>query len=42
MPTPDKPDKPQLPETGEKDSAAAILLGLLTAALAWFILRKKS
>ena len=38
---PAKPDKPQLPETGEKDSAAATLLGLLTAALAWFTLRKK-
>ena len=39
---PAKPDKPQLPETGEKDSAGITLLGLLTATLAWFVLRKKS
>ena len=37
-----KPDKPQLPETGEKDSAGITLVGLLTATLAWFVLRKKS
>ena len=36
-PTPVK----QLPETGEESSSGIILLGLLTAALAWF-LRKKS
>ena len=39
---PAKPDKPQLPETGEKDSAGITLVGLLTATLAWFVLRKKS
>ena len=39
---PAEPDKPQLPETGEKDSAGITLLGLLTATLAWFVLRKKS
>ena len=45
-PTPDKPVVPtpdkQLPETGEKHSAAATLLGLLVAGLAWLTLRKKS
>ena len=39
---PGKPDKPQLPETGEKGSTFGALLGLLTAPLAWFVLRKKS
>ena len=47
-PTPKKPDQgqqstEQLPETGEKDSVATTLLGLLVAALAWFtLLRKKN
>ena len=39
---PGKPNKPQLPETGEKGSTFETLLGLLTTALAWFVLRKKS
>ena len=41
-PTPDPVPGKQLPETGEKDSAAATLLGLLVAGLARLTLRKKS
>ena len=36
-PTPVK----QLPETGEESSSGIILLGLLTAALAWFLRKKQ-
>ena len=32
----------KIPETGQKDSTVIVLLGLLTAALVWFVLRKKS
>ena len=41
-PTPTPEPAKQLPETGEKDSTVKVLAGLLTAALAWFVLRKKS
>ena len=45
-PTPEKPDQgqqstEQLPETGEKDSTAMVLAGLITAAMAWFVIRGK-
>ena len=39
---PDQAPGKQLPNTGEKGSTFKTLLGLLTTALAWFVLRKKS
>ena len=44
-PVPDQSQQGQgqkISETGQKDSTFAVLAGLLTTALAWFILRKKS
>ena len=44
-PTPNPEPTPQstkqLPETGEKDSTVAVLAGLITAAMAWFVIRGK-
>ena len=31
----------KISETGQKDLTVIVLLGLLTATLAWFVLRKK-
>ena len=38
-PAPTPQSTKQLPETGEKDSTVAVLAGLITAAMAWFVIR---